>query len=153
MTCQDSFHEVAFKISFWTRNISSARILFLPTVSFIMFKKILKEISSIDFNVFDIFSMSLYRRHFHNMHQKLHKIFCTLHKYLVKVSSKSDYFCSRCCETHADRTQKYVESHQGGLIHLSTENVTVYLHTILRKVTSKPLYSRQQNYSNTCDNS
>ena len=28
MTCQDSFHEVAFNISFWTRNISSARILF-----------------------------------------------------------------------------------------------------------------------------
>ena len=28
MTFQDSFHEVAFNISFWTRNISSARILF-----------------------------------------------------------------------------------------------------------------------------
>ena len=28
MTCQDSFHEVAFNISFWTRNISRARILF-----------------------------------------------------------------------------------------------------------------------------
>ena len=28
MTSKDSFHEVAFNISFWTRNISSARILF-----------------------------------------------------------------------------------------------------------------------------
>ena len=33
MTCQDSFHEVAFNISFWTRNISSARILFWRGVS------------------------------------------------------------------------------------------------------------------------
>ena len=28
MTSKDSFHEVAFNIRFWTRNISSARILF-----------------------------------------------------------------------------------------------------------------------------
>ena len=34
MTCQDSFHEVAFNISFWTRNISSARILFWRGVCF-----------------------------------------------------------------------------------------------------------------------
>ena len=34
MTCQDSFHEVAFNISFWTRNISSARILFWRGVSY-----------------------------------------------------------------------------------------------------------------------
>ena len=34
MTCQDSFHEVAFNISFWTRNISSARILFWRGVYF-----------------------------------------------------------------------------------------------------------------------
>ena len=34
MTCQDSFHEVAFNISFWTRNISSARILFWRGVLF-----------------------------------------------------------------------------------------------------------------------
>ena len=36
MTCQDSFHEVAFNISFWTRNISSARILFWRGVYFQM---------------------------------------------------------------------------------------------------------------------
>ena len=34
MTYQDSFHEVAFNISFWTRNISSARILFWRGVCF-----------------------------------------------------------------------------------------------------------------------
>ena len=43
MTCQDSFHEVAFNISFWTRNISSARILFWRGVIKIMKKKIDNE--------------------------------------------------------------------------------------------------------------
>ena len=34
MTSKDSFYEVAFNISFWTRNISSARILFWRGVQF-----------------------------------------------------------------------------------------------------------------------
>ena len=46
MTCQDSFHEVAFNISFWTRNISSARILFWRGVfSCIVFINLYNEMS------------------------------------------------------------------------------------------------------------
>ena len=43
MTCQDSFHEVAFNISFWTRNISSARILFWRGVLLRLFLRCLKK--------------------------------------------------------------------------------------------------------------
>ena len=39
MTSKDSFHEVAFNISFWTRNISSARILFWRGVYVILMVK------------------------------------------------------------------------------------------------------------------
>ena len=42
MTCQDSFHEVAFNISFWTRNISGARILFWRGVSLLITKNMRK---------------------------------------------------------------------------------------------------------------
>ena len=50
MTCQDSFHEVAFNISFWTRNISSARILFWRGVCLIhmAFPKSLRYINALD---------------------------------------------------------------------------------------------------------
>ena len=55
MTCQDSFHEVAFNISFWTRNISSARILFWRGVC-------IKEMHYIKLELFSV-------AHDHNLHE------------------------------------------------------------------------------------
>ena len=85
MTCQDSFHEVAFNISFWTRNISSARILFWRGVSSWYMYKILFLIMSYSFacickiNKADCVIIELKMKLFHK------KVFLLLYKiYVIK---------------------------------------------------------------------
>ena len=67
MTCQDSFHEVAFNISFWTRNISSARILFWRGV--FQFKTTLATIRVV-FNLVVVTGLWMERQEMHGICKK-----------------------------------------------------------------------------------
>ena len=76
MTCQDSFHEVAFNISFWTRNMSSARILFWRGVD-ISFGKECKIVKKIKAKPYKIIYENLY----------LEKNVLILKKYIILIYS------------------------------------------------------------------
>ena len=55
---------------------------------------------SIDRNILRYFSVYLHTRYLGNVHQKLYNLFHIIHKHFGQITSKSDYFCDRCCALH-----------------------------------------------------